>query len=84
MSRTTKQLNPHQLLHQQELLRQQVQEILVDYDLQKDFTHQLQECFVQENTIATAAFKLNCKPSEITYWYYLISMKLFQKALQGC
>lgn len=69
-------------LKRQENLRETVGQIVKQYSLTQDFQKQLQECYVQENTIQSAAYKLQIEEKEANLWYYRISMDLIKASLE--
>lgn len=56
--------------------------VLRKYGLSRKFAKQLKDCFVQQNTIQTAALKLDVDETTATYYYYRISMDLLHNALE--
>ena len=44
--------------------------------------HRLRECYVQKNTVYSAAVKMNRSEMEISLWYFYISSALARNALR--
>lgn len=50
--------------------------------LSEEEKHRLRECYVQENTVYSAAVKMNRSEMEISLWYFYISSALARNALR--
>lgn len=71
----------HLNFEQMDVLREKIASILEYYPLSEEEREQLKECYVQENTIASASIRLNKSHKEVVMWYYRISLMLTRRAL---
>ncbi len=68
-------------MRNEDVLREKVASILDFYPLAPSLKEQLKECYVQENTIASASIRLNVPRNEVIVWYYRISVMLLRREI---